>query len=109
MTVGDDDAEIRVECAELRLEHIATRAGGLEHWDPGGEGPLFHRRRDEGRMRAALRSIGLCHHRTDLDTRLEEGFQTGNREGRRPEEDDPHQSAAFDSSGRGVRVRGSPA
>ena len=108
VTVGHHDAEVGVEGTELVIEVVAAGTVGLQHRNAGRGGGHLDRWRNRLGVVAGMRSIGLGHHGHDFMAGGEQGLKARDGELRRPEEDDPHQPAFSDSSGRGVRVSSPP-
>ena len=59
VSVGDDDAELRVEPPQAGEEDISRRSLGLKHLQPCLRGGQLDRRLHEGGVRAAMRLVGL--------------------------------------------------
>ena len=94
VTVGHDDADVGLGVLECAMEYVTHRAIGLDDIQCCRERNGLHRGWDERGPGATLRAIGLGDDEDDLEPRVEEGLERGDRELRGAEEGDPHHSPA---------------
>ena len=91
LSVGHHDLQLGSEPPQLVLGRGLPHPRRLEHGHPAALGYRLERR-GSGPLAPSLLPVRLGHERDHFMARVQEGFETGDREGPAAEKDDSHSS-----------------